>query len=68
MCGGRSVPRNPAGPTPFWNLRVTCDGCDRGSAVLLEEFDTWVLSVVDGSLAVDVTAPVIRSDGTLARA
>ena len=21
-----------------------CDGCDRGSAVLLEEFDTWVLS------------------------
>lgn len=33
-----------------------CDGCDRGSAVLLEEFDTWVLSVVDGSLEVDVTA------------
>ncbi|MDI9900224.1 DUF6226 family protein [Rhodococcus sp. IEGM 1409] len=33
-----------------------CDGCDRGFAVLLEEFDTWVLSAVDGSLAVDVTA------------
>ena len=31
-----------------------CDGCDSGSATLLEEIDTWVLSVVDGSLHVDV--------------
>ncbi|WP_433613052.1 DUF6226 family protein [Prescottella agglutinans] len=31
-----------------------CDACDRGSAPLLEEMDRWVLSVVDGSLQVDV--------------
>ncbi|MDV6261977.1 DUF6226 family protein [Rhodococcoides yunnanense] len=29
-----------------------CDGCDSGSAALIEEIDTWILSVVDGSLAV----------------
>ncbi len=33
-----------------------CDGCDSGSAALLEEMDRWVLSVVAGSLRVDVTA------------
>lgn len=33
-----------------------CDGCDIGSADLLEDMDMWVLSVVDGSLEVDVTA------------
>lgn len=33
-----------------------CDACDRGSAALLEELDRWVLSVVDGSLEVEVTA------------
>jgi hypothetical protein len=33
-----------------------CDGCDRGSAAPLEEMDRWVLSVVDGSLQVEVTA------------
>ncbi|GAB2647910.1 hypothetical protein GCM10027068_29220 [Prescottella soli] len=33
-----------------------CDACDRGSAELLEEMDRWVLSVVDGSLEVDVAA------------
>ncbi|WP_237171748.1 DUF6226 family protein [Prescottella equi] len=33
-----------------------CDACDRGSATLLEEMDKWVLSVVDGSLEVDVIA------------
>lgn len=33
-----------------------CDGCDSGSAALLEEVDRWVLSVVDGSLHVDVAA------------
>lgn len=31
-----------------------CDGCDSGSAALLEEMDRWVLSVVDGSLRIDV--------------
>jgi len=31
-----------------------CDGCDRGSADLLRELDRWVLSVVDGSLEVEV--------------
>lgn len=31
-----------------------CDGCDSGSAELLQEMDEWVLSVVDGSLRVDV--------------
>ncbi|WP_024793698.1 DUF6226 family protein [Tomitella biformata] len=33
-----------------------CDGCDHGSAALLEELDSWALSVVDGSLQVEVTA------------
>ena len=33
-----------------------CDGCDSGSADLLKDLDMWVLSVVDGSLEVDVTA------------
>jgi hypothetical protein len=33
-----------------------CDACDRGSADLLKEIDQWVLSVVDGSLEVDVEA------------
>jgi len=33
-----------------------CDGCDHGSATLLEEIDKWVLSVVDGSLHVHVDA------------
>lgn len=33
-----------------------CDACDSGSAALLEEMDRWVLSVVDGSLEVDVAA------------
>lgn len=33
-----------------------CDACDRGSAELLEEMDRWVLSVVDGSLHVEVAA------------
>jgi len=33
-----------------------CDACDRGSAELLREMDRWVLSVVDGSLDVDVDA------------
>ncbi|MCA1008411.1 DUF6226 family protein [Rhodococcus hoagii] len=33
-----------------------CDACDRGSAGLLEELDRWVLSVVDGSLEVEVAA------------
>lgn len=33
-----------------------CDGCDNGSDRLLEEMDTWVLSVVDGSLQVALTA------------
>ncbi|MDH6680007.1 hypothetical protein M2284_004232 [Rhodococcus sp. LBL1] len=32
-----------------------CDACDRGSATLLEDMDMWVLSVVDGSLQVEVT-------------
>lgn len=31
-----------------------CDGCDSGSALLLEDLDMSVLSVVDGSLDVDV--------------
>lgn len=31
-----------------------CDGCDRGSADLLEEVDRWVLSVIDGSLEVEL--------------
>nr|WP_280504265.1 DUF6226 family protein [Nocardia farcinica] len=33
-----------------------CDACDEGSAALLEELDRWVVSVVDGSLAVQVRA------------
>lgn len=33
-----------------------CDACDSGSATLLEEIDTLVLSLVDGSLQVDVAA------------
>jgi hypothetical protein len=33
-----------------------CDGCDSGSADLLKDMDMWVLSVVDGSLEVDVAA------------
>lgn len=33
-----------------------CDGCDSGSAELLQEMDTWILSVVDGSLEVAVAA------------
>ncbi|WFR71554.1 DUF6226 family protein [Prescottella defluvii] len=32
-----------------------CDACDRGSAELLEDMDKWVLSVVDGSLQVEVS-------------
>jgi hypothetical protein len=32
-----------------------CDGCDRGSDALLKEIDQWVLSVVDGSLEVDIS-------------
>ncbi len=31
-----------------------CDGCDSGSADLVKDMDMWVLSVVDGSLEVDV--------------
>lgn len=31
-----------------------CDACDSGSADLLEEFDRWMLSIVDGSIAVTV--------------
>lgn len=33
-----------------------CDACDRGSAELLAEMDRWVLSVVDGSIEVEVAA------------
>lgn len=33
-----------------------CDGCDHGSADLVEEVDRWVLSVVDGSLEVELNA------------
>ncbi|RDI26773.1 hypothetical protein DEU38_1087 [Rhodococcus sp. AG1013] len=33
-----------------------CDACDRGSAELLRDMDRWVLSIVDGSLAVHLTA------------
>lgn len=33
-----------------------CDGCDDGSDSLLREIDRWVLSVVDGSLEVEVSA------------
>nr|WP_254925389.1 MULTISPECIES: DUF6226 family protein [unclassified Rhodococcus (in: high G+C Gram-positive bacteria)] len=29
-----------------------CDGCDGGSVALIEEIDTWILSVVDGSISV----------------
>ncbi|PTR32316.1 hypothetical protein C8K36_1011368 [Rhodococcus sp. OK519] len=32
-----------------------CDGCDRGSAELLRDMDQWVLSIVGGSLEVDLT-------------
>lgn len=33
-----------------------CDACDSGSTWLLEELDKWALSVVDGSLIVDLSA------------
>ncbi|WP_187774266.1 DUF6226 family protein [Lolliginicoccus suaedae] len=33
-----------------------CEDCDPGPAALLEEIDQWVLSVVDGSLDLAVTA------------
>lgn len=35
-----------------------CDACDSGSAWLLEDLDEWALSVVDGSLVVDPSAPL----------
>ena len=37
-----------------------CDGCDRGSADLLEEVDRWVLSVIDGSLEVELDDEFLR--------
>jgi len=37
-----------------------CDGCDRGSTDLLEELDRWVLSVVDGSLEVELEVDSLR--------
>lgn len=33
-----------------------CDACDSGSANVLEEMDTWVLSIIDGSLHVAIFA------------
>ncbi len=44
-----------------------CDACDRGSAELLEDMDRWVLSVVDGSLEVDVAADHSSVRTSLAR-
>lgn len=52
-----------AGSPPFLLGKIpdcACDACDSGSETLIERLDKWVLSVVDGSLIIEVSSGVLK--------